>query len=334
MDLPSDSSQKSQMLPREHWDSLPELPPFSGPTVPTIGRQFFKHSSNTLLKLHADEGEGILTALAHSIVGQCVPQVISFVTISTGPSQDSEAPSDDRTGLILAYLPGVPLAELWPSLTSSQREAVKSELCGLLVRMRSQPFSYYGRPTRQPYLLFSEISTETYESCDSRSGWDDSRVGALQEHTANAQVAVDLERIQRSTNGAKDWDRPVLTHGDLSDRNILVDPDSLAVTGFLDWEMANIMPAYFEYAAARLLGGHQPEWRKELLDVLRSVLRCEFKTEGQGDVDNDSEQGNYARTLAAWDAVVDVERIAQGYDDDCSWTFERWSNRVRKCYID
>ena len=71
-------------------------------------------------------------------------------------------------------------------------------------------------------------------------------------------------------------------------------------------EMANIMPAYFEYVAARLSGGHQFAWRRELLDVLRSVLRCECDTGRQEDLD----------------AVVDVERIAQGHDNDCEWTFE------------
>lgn len=89
--------------------------------------------------------------------------------------------------------------------------------------------------------------------------------------------------------------------------------------------MANIMPAYFEYVAARLSGGHQPEWRRELLDVLRSVLRRECDARRREDLDLadvDEVEGRYRRTLAAWDAVVDVERIAQGYDDDCKWTFE------------
>ncbi len=142
----------------------------------------------------------------------------------------------------------------------------------------------------------------------------------------DAERAVKLERVQRDTTGAGDWDRPVLTYGDLSDRNILVDPDTLAVTGFLDWEMANIMPAYFEYVAARLSGDHQPAWRKELLDVLRSVLRCECDTGRQEDlrvVNVDEGHGRYRRTLAVWNAIVDVERIAQGYDDDCEWTFDR-----------
>ncbi|KAI0768001.1 hypothetical protein BD413DRAFT_614685 [Trametes elegans] len=79
-----------------------------------------------------------------------------------------------------------------------------------------------------------------------------------------------LERVQRET--AVD-DRSVLTHDDLSDRNILVDPGTLEVTGLVDWEMANIAPAYYEYAVARLSGGH--DWRRELLDVLRGVLRRE-----------------------------------------------------------
>ena len=45
---------------------------------------------------------------------------------------------------------------------------------------------------------------------------------------------------------------------------------------------------------------------------------------GQEDLDavNVDGEERYRRTLAAWDAVVDVERIAQAYDDNCYWTFE------------
>ncbi|KAJ3520727.1 hypothetical protein NM688_g9121 [Phlebia brevispora] len=100
--------------------------------------------------------------------------------------------------------------------------------------------------------------------------------------------------------------------------------------------MANIMPAYFEYAAARLSGGHLPEWRTELLDVLRMVLRRECGTVRMEDLgargevrgsDNVGEgiEEEYRKTMRAWNAVVDVERFAQGYDDDCAWTFETGS---------
>lgn len=322
---PNVSSQEPQQLPREHWAALPKFPLFSEPTVPTTGRRFFKHSPTTILKLETDDGEGFMTALAYSILGPCVPRVVSIVTV---PITTSAVSVDNRTkqGLVLTHQPGTPLVQLWPSLTPPQREAVKAELCRLLVLMRSRRFSYYGRPTQQPYVLFSELGTEKFARCASRLEWDDSRVHALQKYAPDADRAVNLERVQRGTTGAGDWDRPVLTHGDLSDRNILVDPDTLVVTGFLDWEMANIMPAYFEYVAARLSGGHQPAWRKELLDVLRSVLRCECDTGRREDlpvVNFDEGYDRYSRTLAAWDAMVDVERIAQGYDDDCEWTFDR-----------
>ncbi|KAI1831174.1 hypothetical protein DTO006G1_7530 [Penicillium roqueforti] len=324
MTLDGESSQEPEQLPRENWAFLPSLPLFSAPTILNIRRQFFIHSPSTILKLGADDGEGKMTALAHSILGLCVPRVICVVTIPIITS-NALTPNRIQQGVVLIRQPGTPLVELWPSLTLLQRQTIKAELCRLLVRMRTHHFSYYGRPTRQPYVLFSEFGTETYVCCASRSEWDDSRVRALQASDPDAERAVALERVQRDTTGPGDWDRPVLSHGDLSDRNILVDPCTLAVTGFLDWEMANIMPAYYEYVAARLSGGHQPGWRRELLDVLRSVLRCECDAGRQEDLDavnvEDGEE-RYRRTLAAWDAVVDVERIAQGYDNNCKWTFE------------
>lgn len=208
--------QQPEQLPRETWDFLLSLTVFSGPTIPTVGRRFFIYSPSTILKLGIDEGEGNMTALAHSMLGPCVPRVVCVVTLQ-------RISSHIQQGLILTRLPGKPLVKLWPSLTLPQREAIKAELCQLLMRMRAHRFSYYCRPIRQPYLLFSEFRTEAHACCVSRSEWDDSRVRALQS-SSDAERTVALERIQRGTTGADDWDRPVLSHGDLSARNILVDP--------------------------------------------------------------------------------------------------------------
>ncbi|KAH7309850.1 hypothetical protein B0I35DRAFT_490501 [Stachybotrys elegans] len=295
----SDNSQEPQEPPGERWDSLPELPLPTGPTILNIGRRLFKHSPTTILKFGIHEDEGIMTVLGHSILGSCVPQVTSMVTV---PAESSDiSPSNHiRHGIVITRQPSIPLVQLWPSLTSEQRESVKAELFHLLVRMRSCRFSYSGRPNRQPYLLFTEFGTETYVYCASRSEWDDSRIRALHANNPEPERAVALEKIQRGTNGADGWDRPVLTHGDLSDRNVL-------------------------YIVARLSGGHDPPWRKELLDVLRSVLRYEYNDQHQEDPDAvmfDDESEGCRKTLAAMDAFVDVERIAQGYDDDCYWTFE------------
>ncbi|WEW56661.1 hypothetical protein PRK78_002109 [Emydomyces testavorans] len=183
--------------------------------------------------------------------------------------------------------------------------------------MRAHKFSYYGRPSGQPYILSEVLRRIKHPHCNSRSDWDTSRIRAL--YARNPERAVALEQVQRDTTGPHGWDRLVLTHMDFSERNILVDPNSLEVTGFLDWEMACIMPAYYEYVTARLSGGHQPEWRKDLLDVLRSVLHHECDSVSAHANERDE---RYKKTLAAWDAMVNVERIARGFDDDCYWTLE------------
>lgn len=321
-------------LSRVTWTALPDLTRLSGPTILPIGRKFFLHSPTSILKLGVDDGEDIMTAFAHSALGECVPRVLSVVTLS--PETTDGTPSlRPQRGLVLTLKPGKPLEELWPSLSSLQRETVKSQLCDLLLGLRARQYDYHGRPGRQPYVLYFMDGPRTYACCASRAEWDESRLCALR---AAAEVPADrvplLEQVQRETCGADGWDRPVLTHGDLSDRNIIVDPDTLAITGLIDWERANIMPAYFEYVAARLTGGHEPEWRRELLEVLRTVLRreCEATCGEDGDLGSgappcdtavaDAVEARYMKTMAAWDAIVDVERFAQDYNDECRWTFD------------
>ncbi|KAK2855531.1 hypothetical protein FQN49_005098 [Arthroderma sp. PD_2] len=309
-----ESSQGQEQIPQETWPTLEGIPRFEASTIPCVGCQFFTPSPSTILKVGTDEGEAIMTALGRSIIGPLVPRVDCIVTI---PAQNQKL--KPRQGIVISRQPGTPLVELWPSLSPPQRKTIKMELCQILVRMRARQFSYYGRPARQPYLLSSEFGTEVYTFCTSRLEWDDSRIQALRASDKDSERLARLEKVQRDTTGVAGWDRPVLTHADLSDRNILIDPHTLKVTGFLDWETANIMPAYFEYVDARLSGGHQPEWRVELLDVLRSVLRNECDA---GNANTDEREEAFNKTLAAWDAVVNVERFAQKYDDTCYWTFE------------
>lgn len=271
-----------------------------------------------------DEAEAVMTVLANFILGSVVPYVHMIITFT------KPAP---HQGLALTHQRGRPLVELWPSLNLCQRGMVKTDLCRLLVDMRANDdkgrlrFSYYGRPVRQPYVLFSMWSKHEHACCTSRSEWDDSRIRALRVLDSDSDPDPDwsnriaaLERVQRSVSGAPGWDRPVLTHADLSYQNILVQPDALEVTGLINWEMANILPAYFEYVEAQINPSHEPEWRKELLDVLRLVLRHECNAEFErGDLCTAKVDGGlkrYKRTLAAYDAVTEVERAAQNFSDE------------------
>ncbi|KAF8153281.1 hypothetical protein B0H34DRAFT_663221 [Crassisporium funariophilum] len=53
----------------------------------------------------------------------------------------------------------------------------------------------------------------------------------------------------------------VLTHGDLNERNIVVDDGT--ITGLVDWETLGWYPDFWELMAA-LQGCYTPEWREEL----------------------------------------------------------------------
>ncbi|KAI0658597.1 phosphotransferase enzyme family-domain-containing protein, partial [Cubamyces menziesii] len=250
------------------WPTLPAMPLYSHINIfPNVGRKFYNPSPSTILKLRASKPEGIMTALAHIVLGPFAPKVVNLITISDLPRQSP--------ALLMTLQPGKTLTELWPELTATQRSVVKANLCTLIVRMRASQFHYHGIPGRLPYRIIDELKgTVNYAFCTTREEWDNSRVAAIWANARDAQIdearCVTLERVQRETLCD---DRAVLTHCDLSDRNILVDPTTLEVTGLIDWEMANVMPAYFEYAMARLSGGHDPWWRRELLEVLKEVLR-------------------------------------------------------------
>ncbi|KKZ62941.1 hypothetical protein EMCG_02651 [[Emmonsia] crescens] len=192
MAFPNESSQEQEELCRESWPILLNLPPLLGPTVPTIGHRFFIHSPSTILKLGTNDGEGIMTALAHSILGLCVPCVICVITVSSRAS-DASMPTPAKQGLILTRQPGTPLVKLWPSLTALQCEAVKAKLCDLLVHMRARHFTYYSCPKRELYLLFSEFGTEMHAYCASCLEWDNSRIRALHISAPDTEQAVTLE---------------------------------------------------------------------------------------------------------------------------------------------
>ncbi|KAK8108946.1 Protein kinase-like protein [Apiospora sp. TS-2023a] len=47
----------------------------------------------------------------------------------------------------------------------------------------------------------------------------------------------------------------VLNHMDLSETNVLVDPDSYAISGIIDWSLASVQPFGFELWALRRMSG-------------------------------------------------------------------------------
>ncbi|KAI0729716.1 hypothetical protein C8Q72DRAFT_827535, partial [Fomitopsis betulina] len=147
--------QPSPELPWITFPTVQDLPVFpnSSPLGLVGSRRIYKHSPATLLKVGAGnhKEEGIMTALAYSVLGPIVPQVFGVASIADDPQ---------RTGLLLlSRQPGKTVVSVWPSLTTEQHTVVKSRLCDALVRMRKYPLRLLWAPRGSPYATYDEFST-------------------------------------------------------------------------------------------------------------------------------------------------------------------------------
>ncbi|KAK1656970.1 kinase-like domain-containing protein [Colletotrichum godetiae] len=68
----------------------------------------------------------------------------------------------------------------------------------------------------------------------------------------------------------------VLTHGDLSSLNILIQGDD--VVGIVDWETAGWMPSYWEYTSAWFVNPQNPFWQQEV-DKFLTPMPYELRME-------------------------------------------------------
>lgn len=62
----------------------------------------------------------------------------------------------------------------------------------------------------------------------------------------------------------------IMTHGDLHPRNIIVEGDSMHITGIVDWESGGGYPEYWEYVKALQTGFDEeaPDWHLSLPDAI------------------------------------------------------------------
>lgn len=89
----------------------------------------------------------------------------------------------------------------------------------------------------------------------------------------------------------------VFCHNDLSQHNILVDPDTLEITAIIDWEFAGFYPEYFEY----------PLWKKSYKDWGQDHLQADHLIRFL-DSTGESMEAAYAKTFILIASRVDPTR--------------------------
>ena len=141
-------------------------------------------------------------------------------------------PELDQPGLLVtSFLPGTRGDELLATLHADGRAAVGATLGGLVADLGGMPMPRPG-PFVDPELRIGDFGV------DGLPEYVEQRLPELA-HLAPPEidglraVALDAQSLLDSVT------RTCLVHSDLNPKNLLLDPDTLALTGVLDWEFAH-----------------------------------------------------------------------------------------------
>jgi len=142
-------------------------------------------------------------------------------------------PDLDQPGLLVtSFLPGVRGDELLPTLADAELASVGATLGGLLADLGGMPMPRGGE------FVDPDLTIRSWGGFDGLPEYVETRLPGLGHLTPDEvdglrEVAVDAQ-VRLDTVG-----RVCLVHSDLNPKNLLLDPDTLALTGVLDWEFAH-----------------------------------------------------------------------------------------------
>ena len=189
----------------------------------------------TVVRIYANPGPR--GAAAHEVDAALLRLVRGLVPV---PEVLEVRRADDAAGLpallVTAFLPGVRGDLLLPRLDPAGRATLGARLGDLLADLGGMP-----QLTAGPFVD-GNLTVGSFWPGDAevdglpafvdllapRLGWwTPDELDGLREVAVDAQTRLDTV------------DRFCLVHGDLNPKNLLVDPDTLEVTGLLDWEFAH-----------------------------------------------------------------------------------------------
>lgn len=166
-------------------------------------------------------------------------------------------------------VPGESLDKVWHSLNFEQKKSIKAQLKEQirLYRTHSQP--YIGRINHQEtFNFFDRLHFNFMGPFKSEEEFDEWCLARVKSPIAHAFWKNQLPKMRAGGSG-----RFVLTHGDLSARNIMVKDGK--ITGIIDWEYSGFFPEYMEYALATVIHDCIEDW---WVPVLKEVLEpCGFR---------------------------------------------------------
>jgi aminoglycoside phosphotransferase len=201
---------------------------------------------NTVLKVKRGlhPSEAAITKFVHDTTGCPTPDIFDVALYG------------DQVGIIMTRVQGVSLSSLWKDMDPTDKCNIINQLKEIIREFRTHESTFIGRPGRQPGILPMGFSNIAFGPFEREQDFNQFRLSQM----------LDVKLMARAAALQNSGHKFVLTHGDLSDRNIMVHNGK--ITGIIDWEYGGFYPEYWEYVAAQLNGGHDDVWRRVLNEVL------------------------------------------------------------------
>lgn len=165
--------------------------------------------------------------------------------------------------MVSELVQGDPLHLIWHEYTDEEKASVREQLRVQLAAMRRLTQPYMGQLHREPFhCAYDAIKSNLIGPFDSEEAFDEWCLARLNERPlASWKWKRWLKKKRQQSSG-----KFVLTHGDLTPRNIMVQGST--VTGIIDWEWSAFLPEYAEYAFAMKLCYGLEEWWIPILEEI------------------------------------------------------------------
>ncbi len=143
-------------------------------------------------------------------------------------------PRADQPGLlVMSFLPGVRGDLLWPELDASDQERLGRAVGEVVAALGGMPMLGAG-PFVDPELRIGRFVGAAADL----STWVEAHRVALH-HWSPSEYAGLVQVAQEAQTLLDTVERHCLVHSDLNLKNLLLDPETLTVTGVVDWEFAH-----------------------------------------------------------------------------------------------
>jgi len=180
--------------------------------------------------------------------------------------------------IVMSFINGQPLSTLWDEMPSQHKHSILAQLKGYIAQWRRIPQPSECDGAYSCGILGGSLSPDVAVPGRDFTGPFatnlEFRKAIADSYYQNAGRRVTPEEVVASLPPSQS----VLTHCDLSPRNVLV--DGTKITGIIDWEFSGWYPEYFEHAMVserewdyltpEFLDPHPPE--RDAIVRLRHVL--------------------------------------------------------------